>query len=75
MRGISIHASPALKHTFDVRFAPESDRLLRCRELTLWAMNGLPHRRNTARRFSVGAPEVGHRPAHWGVIPSLHCSG
>jgi hypothetical protein len=38
VRGISIHASPALKHTFDVRFAPESDRLLRCRELTLWAI-------------------------------------
>jgi len=30
-------ASPAPKHTFDVRYAPESDRLLRCREMTQWA--------------------------------------
>jgi hypothetical protein len=26
----------------NVRYAPKSDRLLHCREMTLWAMNGLP---------------------------------
>ena len=27
----------------DVRFAPESDRLLRCHKTPLWANNGLTH--------------------------------
>jgi len=35
--GASIHAGPALK--FDVRFYPESDRLLRCCEMTRCANN------------------------------------
>jgi hypothetical protein len=27
----------------DVRFTPKSDQMLHCREMTLWAMNGLMH--------------------------------
>ena len=33
----SAFATPARQDRSDVRFAPESDRLLLCREMTLWA--------------------------------------
>jgi hypothetical protein len=38
--------APALtpKLNFDVRYAPQSDRLLRCREMTLWAISDILRR-------------------------------
>jgi len=50
---------PSLAH---VCFTPESDRLLRCRKMTLWANSDRLHCEKSASLFAVGHREVGHRP-------------
>jgi len=39
-----------------IRFAPECGHPVAVQYQSLWAMNGLPHRRKIARRFAVKAP-------------------
>ena len=41
----------------NVRFAPQSDRLLRCREMTLGANRDILHRGKTPSLFAIGQPQ------------------
>jgi hypothetical protein len=51
---MSILTFDVCENTFsasNVRYAPESNRLLRCREMTLWAISNILHCEKAARLF------------------------
>jgi hypothetical protein len=53
----------------DGRYTPNSDRLLRCLEMSRWANFCRKHPQQKLQAISPSAnPEVGQRPACWGVI-------